>query len=141
MKFLAVFLIISSVMAVLNAGASNEEKMAAMKKIVMDCAAKENASQADLEELFAKKPATSPTGKCHRACMHETFGTMKDNKFNPDGFMAMIKMSTDGDEAKMKIAQEVVKDCADKMDADRCEAGAKICTCLAGSTKARGLEM
>lgn len=66
---------------------------------------------------------------------------MKDNKFNADGFMAMVKMNTDGDATKMKIAEDVIKDCGDKGDADRCEAGAKICTCLAQSTKARGLAM
>lgn len=66
---------------------------------------------------------------------------MKDNKFSAEGFIAMVKMSTDGDEAKLKIADEVVKDCADKMDTDRCEAGAKICRCLGESTKARGLEL
>lgn len=55
---------------------SKEEKMEALKKLMMDCAAKENASQADLEELMAQKPATSPTAKCHRACMHENFGTV-----------------------------------------------------------------
>lgn len=55
---------------------TKEQKMEAMQKIVMDCAAKENASQADLDELMSKKPATSPTAKCHRACLHETFGTV-----------------------------------------------------------------
>lgn len=64
---------------------------------------------------------------------------MKDNKFSAEGFFAMVRANTDGDEAKMKIAEEVAKDCADKTDADRCEAGAKICTCLGQSTKARGL--
>lgn len=50
--------------------------MEAMKKLVMDCAAKENATPADLEEFAAQVPATSPTAKCHRACMHENFGTV-----------------------------------------------------------------
>lgn len=53
-----------------------EEQMQAMQKIVMDCKEKENASQADLEELFAHKPATSKEAKCHRACMHTAFGTV-----------------------------------------------------------------
>lgn len=66
---------------------------------------------------------------------------MKDNKFSTEGFLAMVNMKTDGDAEKMKIAKEVAKDCADKMDADRCEAGAKICHCLYQSTTKRGLNM
>lgn len=50
--------------------------MEAMKKIIIECAETEKATQADLEELGAHKPATSKTAKCHRACMHEHFGTV-----------------------------------------------------------------
>lgn len=66
---------------------------------------------------------------------------MKDNKFNGEGFIAMVSMGTDADPAKLKIAEDVVKDCADKQDSDRCEAGAKICSCLGESSRARGLVM
>lgn len=59
---------------------TKEEKMAALQNIVADCAAKEKATEADLEELKAKKPATSPTAKCHRACLHENFGTVSSIK-------------------------------------------------------------
>lgn len=64
---------------------------------------------------------------------------MKDNKFSKDGFMAMMKMKYDGDAEKMKAAQEVATECGDVMDADRCEAGAKICHCLYKGTSSRGL--
>lgn len=60
-----------------------EEQANALKKIVMDCAEKEKATQADLEEFMAHKPATSPTAKCHRACLHENFGTVRSFKLSP----------------------------------------------------------
>lgn len=64
---------------------------------------------------------------------------MKDNKFNGEAFIGMMTMKYGGDDAKMKSAQEVVSACSSVQDADRCEAGAKICKCLAENTMSRGL--
>ncbi|KAJ6643808.1 General odorant-binding protein 28a [Pseudolycoriella hygida] len=139
MKTLAI-LIISCCFVAVSKAAMTEAQMKVLQMIIAECAEKEKATQADLEELMAHKPATSRTAKCHRACMHETFGTMKDNKFNSEGFLAMINMKYKGDAAKMKIAQDVTKDCENIADSDRCEAGAKICKCLYGSTTSRGLD-
>lgn len=65
---------------------------------------------------------------------------MKDNKFNGEGFIGMMTMKYDGDAAKVQAAREVANDCGGISDADRCEAGAKICKCLAEKTMAKGLE-
>lgn len=45
-----------------------------MKKIADECAGKEGASAADIEEVFAKKPPSAKTGKCLHACMAEKIG-------------------------------------------------------------------
>lgn len=64
---------------------------------------------------------------------------MKDNKFNRDGYITMMNMKIKDDPAKMQSALEVADECADQGDADRCEAGAKICKCLGEKIRARGL--
>lgn len=51
----------------------------------------------------------------------------------------MMKMKLDGNADLLKSAQLVADDCKDIMDADRCEAGAKVCKCLYQSSVARGL--
>ena len=46
------------------------------KKLANDCAAKEGASAADLDEAFAKKLPSTATAKCMHACMSETMGVV-----------------------------------------------------------------
>lgn len=42
----------------------------------MECAAKEQATTTDLEELMARKPPSTKTAHCLHACMAETFGVV-----------------------------------------------------------------
>lgn len=42
----------------------------------MDCAAKEQATPADLDEWMAHKPPSTKTANCLHACMSETFGAV-----------------------------------------------------------------
>ncbi len=53
-----------------------EEQMQALNTILKECAEKEKATQADIDDFLAGKPAIEPQAKCHRACLHETFGTV-----------------------------------------------------------------
>lgn len=43
-------------------------------KIANECATKEGASSADVDELAAHKPASNQAGKCVRACLAESVG-------------------------------------------------------------------
>lgn len=48
--------------------------MEMMKSTVKDCAAKEGASDADVQELFERKPPSSHPAKCTVACVGEISG-------------------------------------------------------------------
>lgn len=54
--------------------------MKMMQKVIMDCAEKEGASQDDINDFLAHKPAEKPKAKCHRACMHEAWGNVNCSK-------------------------------------------------------------
>jgi len=54
----------------------SEQEMQMLKAILNDCAAQEKATQADIDDFLAGKPAIEKQAKCHRACIHETFGTV-----------------------------------------------------------------
>lgn len=54
----------------------SEDQTLSFQKIMMECAAKEKATQEDLDEFFAQKSPSSPTAKCMRACMSETLGSV-----------------------------------------------------------------
>lgn len=43
-------------------------------KMANECAAKEGASAADVDEYAAHKPASTKAGKCLRACCAENVG-------------------------------------------------------------------
>lgn len=43
-------------------------------QMAKECASKEGASQADVDEMAARKPASSKGGKCIRACISENVG-------------------------------------------------------------------
>lgn len=57
---------------------TKEEGMEMFKKIGSECATKEGASQADLDEAFAKKMPSTATAKCMHACIGETIGIVCD---------------------------------------------------------------
>ncbi|XP_037051016.1 uncharacterized protein LOC119084968 [Bradysia coprophila] len=138
MKVLAGLFVVCCGWVVIKAAMTEEQKQT-FHKLLKNCAEKEKASQADIDDFIATKPAVEPQAKCFRACLHETFGSMKDNKFSREGFMAMMNMKFEGDAEKMKIANEVADTCANEEDSDRCEAGAKICKCLGETSRAKGL--
>lgn len=47
-------------------------------KMAKECATKEGASSADIDELIAHKPASGKGGKCIRACLFETVGIVSE---------------------------------------------------------------
>lgn len=46
-------------------------------KLANECATKEGASSADVDEMATHKPASSKAGKCLRACVAETVGMVR----------------------------------------------------------------
>lgn len=50
------------------------EQLEMLKQTIKDCAAKEGASDADVQEIFDRKPPSSHGGKCTVACVAEVAG-------------------------------------------------------------------
>lgn len=50
------------------------EKLELLKQTIKDCASKEGATEADVKEIFERKPPSSQGGKCTLACVGETAG-------------------------------------------------------------------
>lgn len=46
----------------------SQKKLDFLKAMLADCASKEGASDADLQEILAKKPPSTHAGKCIGAC-------------------------------------------------------------------------
>lgn len=67
---------------------------------------------------------------------------MKEGKLVKSVFMIMAKILVGTDEKLMKAAEEIMEDCATKMDtSDRCDDSFKFEKCLHDSVKARNLDI
>lgn len=56
---------------------TKEERVAAFVQIVKECATKEGASDADVDELLSHKSPSSRGGKCIQACFTEKVGFVR----------------------------------------------------------------
>lgn len=54
-----------------------EQRIELFTKMANECTTKEGGSQTDVDEMIAKKPASSKAGKCVRACVAETIGMVR----------------------------------------------------------------
>ncbi|XP_005184493.1 general odorant-binding protein 28a [Musca domestica] len=106
------------------------------------CKAEVGANDADLGEIIGKKPASTPEGKCLRACIMKKYEVIDANgKFAPAVALKHAQMYTEGAEDKMKIAQEIIDSCAKlSVSDDHCEAAEEYCKCLHEQAMAHGVE-
>lgn len=109
-----------------------------MKQTIKDCAGKEGATEADIQELYDHKPPSTHPAKCVAACVGETAGMIKDNKLNMDGSMAIANKI---DPSKADVAKEIFSACTDVTDGDRCEAAYKVFHCLHETAVSKGVAM
>lgn len=65
---------------------------------------------------------------------------MKNNKLNVDGFIQMEQMKHDFNSVKMKMINDIAKECANITHPDRCESAARIYRCIHNAAAARHLE-
>lgn len=63
-----------------------------LKAKIKDCAAKEGATDADVQEIFEKKPPSSHAGRCTMACVGEAGGMVyKQNETDKSNLSPKIK--------------------------------------------------
>jgi len=58
-----------------------------------------------------------------------------DNKLSKQGFYEMVKTEIAKDVEKQKVVVEILKQCGQVTDVDRCEAAAKIEECISNLTE------
>lgn len=56
------------------------DELKIMEKIVMDCMAKEGASETDLAEMMGYKLPSTRSGQCLNACIMESIGIVRNPK-------------------------------------------------------------
>ncbi|XP_055300730.1 general odorant-binding protein 28a-like [Sitodiplosis mosellana] len=120
---------------------SKEQVIEMFKKMAEECAGKEGATAADLQEAAEKKLPSTPSGKCMHACVLEKIGFLKDNKGNMEGYVGLAKEVFGNDVANIQKATEIANECANVSDTDRCEAAFKVVKCADAAAQARGVSL
>lgn len=118
---------------------SAEVREAFMKGVFTDCMTREGATDAELQEAFARKAPSTTGGKCIHACAHENLGMTKDSKVQVNEVSEMMNKGFDNKKIAATMI-EVVHDCGEVTDADRCEMAAKLVDCFATNMVKRGLD-
>jgi hypothetical protein len=128
MKFLILFSFLSVLL--LKVKCDMEQQKALLRGIALECKVNEDASDEDLSRLVSKKPPETKEGKCLMACILEQMGVIDDGKLSVSGFLEFAKDAVDDDPGKMKIANELSKDCGGIKHSDRCELAYMACGCI-----------
>jgi len=122
-------------------GMTLDETKKMMLGVATECVSTEGAADADLSRLVSKQPPNTPEGKCLFACIVEDMEIVSGGKLNKEGFMDYCSSIFGGDAAKMKSAEELVKECGGISDSDRCELGIKVGGCLKMSAAKKKLDL
>ncbi|XP_031638737.1 general odorant-binding protein 28a-like [Contarinia nasturtii] len=138
MKSFIVFVFVCCIIG-LSESLSKEQRVEMFLKMANECAKKEGATSADVDELAAHKAASGKGGKCIRACIAENVGIMKNNQVDVEGTVNVATMAFEGDANKVQTARDLASACVSETDSDRCEAAAKIFACGRSVAKDRGL--
>ncbi|XP_075157290.1 general odorant-binding protein 28a-like [Haematobia irritans] len=138
------FLILVTVLCVLGASKAFDKKEAVttLLNAAEECKTQVKATDSDLEDMAARKPASTKEGKCLRACLMKKFQVMDSNgKFVPEVAEKHASEMTDGTSDRMKIAREIINACA-KIDvsSDHCEAAEQYGKCFKEQADAHGIK-
>ncbi|EDW87746.1 general odorant-binding protein 28a [Drosophila yakuba] len=118
-----------------------KEAMAKLMEAAESCLAEVGASDADLQDLIKKQPASTYAGKCLRACVMKNFGLLGANgKLDTEAAHEKAKQYTGNDPAKLKVALEIGDTCsAITVPDDHCEAAEAYGACFKSEAKKHGL--
>ncbi|XP_033151085.1 general odorant-binding protein 28a [Drosophila mauritiana] len=118
-----------------------KEAMAKLMETAEGCIPEVGASDADLQEMVKKQPASTYAGKCLRACVMKSFGVLgADGKLDTEAGREKAKQYTGNDPAKLKIALEIGDTCAAlTVPDDHCEAAEAYGACFKSEAKKHGL--
>ncbi|XP_054729476.1 general odorant-binding protein 28a-like [Anastrepha obliqua] len=136
---IAIFCVLSGT---LSEAFNREEAIKKFMTRLGECRQEVGAAPSDIEELIKKLPAAGKEGKCLRACMMKKYGVMNDDgKFIKAVALEHAATYSDGDETKMKTANEIIDACGGTaVPDDPCEAAAVYSHCFIEQAIAHGLE-
>lgn len=118
-----------------------EQQKAMLRGIALECKVNEDASDEDLSRLVSKKPPETKEGKCLMACILEQMGVMEDGKLSESGFIEFARDAVNADPEKMKVAQELSKECGALKHSDRCELAYMACGCIKMGGMKRNIDL
>ncbi|XP_037041662.1 general odorant-binding protein 57c-like [Bradysia coprophila] len=107
-----------------------------------ECKTAEKATDDDLKSLRERDPTLPKTrgAKCVLTCLGEKAGKIAGKRLNPDGVKNWFKDTPENTEQMQQTINEIVEECRNITDEDRCEAGFKIMECLKEGGMKRGLK-
>ncbi|KAG4070356.1 hypothetical protein HA402_006498 [Bradysia odoriphaga] len=106
-----------------------------------ECKTAEKATDDDLKSLKDFNLPKTRGAKCVMTCLGEKTKKIADNKLNPEGVTNWFKVSPDYTEQMQQTVNEILEECRNITDQDRCEAGFKILECLKDGAMKRGLKV
>ncbi|XP_061397303.1 general odorant-binding protein 28a-like [Musca vetustissima] len=112
-----------------------------LKSAAEECKSEVGATDADIEELVGRKPASTMEGKCLRACLMKKFEVMDaSGKFATEVALKHAEKVTDGNADKMKVASEIINACANiEVSSDHCQAAEDYGKCFKQQANAHGI--
>lgn len=120
---------------------SPEERRTLLKAFIAECKEKEGGSDADVDEMVARKAPSTKSAKCMHACVSELVGAIKDGKVSVEGTVEIASKAFAGDEKAVQTAKEIAMECSNISDPDRCEYAAKVSACARDSALKRDVFM
>ncbi|XP_052851891.1 general odorant-binding protein 28a [Drosophila gunungcola] len=122
-------------------GFDEKEVMAKFMESAEACMPEVGATDADMQEVAKRMPASTYAGKCLRACVMKKCGVMDANgKMDKAAGQEKAKQYTGNDPAKLKMAMEIADTCsAISVPDDHCEAAESYGACFKSEATKHGL--
>ncbi|KAJ6632832.1 General odorant-binding protein 56h [Pseudolycoriella hygida] len=110
------------------------------KQFWEECKAAEKATDEEARAMRNPDQPKSRAMKCVIACIGEKSGKLVNNKLNGEAVMESMKHSPNYNEDMHRNFSEMVEECKDVNDADRCESASKIMDCMTDAAAKRGIK-
>ncbi|XP_061388772.1 general odorant-binding protein 28a-like [Musca vetustissima] len=126
---------------VVRAEFDKQQAIGKLKTKGQECKIEVGATDADIEELVGRNPASTIEGKCLRACLMKKFEVMDaSGKFAAEVALKHAEKVTDGNADKMKVASEIINACANiEVSSDHCQAAEEYGKCFKQHANAHGI--
>lgn len=113
MKYLSAIFVATCIVAFVEPVTITTEMTEAFVTMAQSCQKRTGASFFDMARLMYRLSISSRAGKCLMSCMMQKVFTLDSKgKLMKEGAMSIATFMTDDDPSKMKVAEEIIDDCA-----------------------------